>query len=224
MKGLIIHKIPQVCDNESIIACLNLYGNLVSYDRKENNNAFIVYEKQLVSPLPMVWCRDYRLNLSFAREMVFDSVVPPLIPKLVQDRVAVESKRFVNCLEYIITGYPRNTTIDKLRVEIIIRCGHFVTIEFKQRIAFVFFDRRVRESNCKEFKITMSHQSKRKFEETDLCLTCDAFNPKGFITCILCSQKRCWCIGCNRENLPQFKFCNFCGKRQVRPENSINQS
>ena len=222
MKGLKIYSVHPSCDDNSIIACLNLYGNLISYQRL-GSRILIAYDKQLETPLPLVWCRDYRLNVAFAHAPIMDRCMPPLIPHQVQQRVRGEFKKFEHCLEYIITGYPRSMNVDQLRIEIIIRFGHFVTIEFKQKITFAFFDRMVRIPSSGGIKIELSKQSKRKYEQTEVCLNCDAFNPRGFDTCVLCMQQRCRCIMCKRENLPNFKFCNYCGLRQCdfRSENSI---
>lgn len=213
MKGHLLVKIPLDCDDSSIIACLNLYGNLISYSRISERDAIFVYERPLLKPYPIVWCRDNRLIISKSLKLVDQPIVPPFIPSIICERVALEHQRLRHSIEYIISGYPLDISIEQLKLEIIVRFGHFVTIEFKKKFCFAYFDRLVRLTESRFCSIEMTRNSKRKFEESEVCMSCDAFNPVGFRVCTLCRINREFCVYCNRENLPHYKFCGWCGKR-----------
>jgi hypothetical protein len=224
MKGFILSNIPSICDDMHIIACLNLYGNVVSYARIPNGGALVVYDPPLRVPFPIVWCHDYRLSLAVANVPEHMLLPPPLPPWRVADQVKSESRRFRYAIEYFVTGYPVDMPLDILRIEIIVRFGHYITLEHKKRFCFVYFDRYVKPADA-TYRIEISQYCKRKFErETEVCMLCDGFNPTNYDICILCHQRPSRCISCKRHNLPNFKYCGYCGIKQIGGSKSAANS
>lgn len=213
MEGLIIYSILPTADDLKIIACLNLYGNLISY-RRLDDAAHIVYEDASTLP-PLVWCDDNRLHIKRAPTLTEFLLAPSLVPKNISDAVLSQSHQLEYAVEYFITRFPRDTTLVKLKEQIRLRYGPFILLQRKKGFAFVLFDRQIREQKFRDtyrLEMTKICREQKRFEA---CINCDSFNRKNFRACRICNEKRDFCVFCTRENLPRFKFCNFCGEKKM---------
>ena len=215
MEGLIICHILPTADDMKIIACLNLYGNLIHYHRLDDA-AHIVFEDVSTLP-PLIWCDDNRLSLREKRTLtpVEHLMAPSLVPKNISEIVLSQFCQLEYSVEYFITRFPRDTTLVRLKEQIRLRYGPFVLLQRKKGFAFVLFDRQIREQKFRDtyrLEMTKSCREQNRFEA---CINCDAFNCKNFRVCRICNEKRDFCVFCTRENLPRFKFCNFCGEKKM---------
>lgn len=213
MEGLIIDEIPNNASDERLIACLAMYGTVKSYYRN-GSRAFVDY-RETVLALGAVWVNDTKLKV-IVRDTATRIYEKPLhVSDHIASLVHTERMSIKYSLEYFLIGFDRMST-DEVKDLIRKHFGNFILFQRNGKYAFVHLNKFYKDQYI-DGKIRLELTKRCVGEEKKMghCLACRCLNARDFTTCRQCATMRNFCIYCTLENLPNHKYCCWCGEEKL---------